>query len=102
MTAAQQGRSQPFGFLNPALYKLPEQRVLRPAAGDQPQPGGLARRVCAAQSYCGFDSLSTNDDQSFSMFGYTGQVTLKGYDNMTGLGTPNGQSFITALRKIEG
>ena len=36
------------------------------------------------------------------MFGYTGQVTLKGYDNMTGLGTPNGQSFITALRKIEG
>ncbi len=35
------------------------------------------------------------------MFGYTGQVTLKGYDNMTGLGTPNGQSFIAALRKIE-
>jgi hypothetical protein len=36
------------------------------------------------------------------MNGYTGQVTLKGYDNMTGIGTPNGQQFINALRKIEG
>jgi hypothetical protein len=35
------------------------------------------------------------------MSGYTGQVTLKGYDNMTGLGTPNGQKFVTALRKLE-
>jgi len=25
-------------------------------------------------------------------------VTLKGYDNMTGVGTPNGQDFIRALR----
>jgi hypothetical protein len=32
------------------------------------------------------------------MKGYTGQVTLSGYDTMTGLGTPNGQDFITALR----
>lgn len=36
------------------------------------------------------------------MNGYTGQVTLKGYDNMTGLGTPNGQRFISALRTLEG
>jgi hypothetical protein len=35
------------------------------------------------------------------MFGYTGQVTLKGYDNMTGVGTPAGQQFITALRHLE-
>ena len=35
------------------------------------------------------------------MAGYTGQVTLKGYDNMTGLGTPNGQRFISALRQME-
>ncbi len=35
------------------------------------------------------------------MFGYTGQVTLKGYDNMSGIGSPNGQSFITALRSKE-
>ena len=36
------------------------------------------------------------------MRGYTGQVTLKGYDNMTGIGTPNGQQFISALRRLEG
>ena len=47
-------------------------------------------------------SLVTFDDQNPSMNGYTGQVTLKGYDNMTGLGTPNGQRFISALRTLEG
>ena len=35
------------------------------------------------------------------MAGYTGQVTLKGYDNMTGIGTPHGQAFINALRGAE-
>ena len=30
------------------------------------------------------------------MFGYTGQVTLKGYDNMSGIGTPDGPNFIKA------
>ena len=34
------------------------------------------------------------------MKGYTGQVTLPGYDNMTGLGVPNGQIFIRDLRKL--
>ncbi|HUY46965.1 MAG TPA: hypothetical protein VMV92_14720 [Streptosporangiaceae bacterium] len=46
------------------------------------------------------DSLTTFDDESPSMLYYTGQVTLPGYDNMTGVGTPNGQNFITALRAI--
>jgi hypothetical protein len=36
------------------------------------------------------------------MFGYTGQVTLPGYDNMSGIGTPNGTSFISGLRSIGG
>ena len=57
--------------------------------------------VCPAQ-FCGPLSLVTFDDQSPRLPGYTGQVTLKGYDNMTGLGTPNGQPFITALRGLEG
>ena len=35
------------------------------------------------------------------MAGYTGQVALKGYDNMSGIGTPNGQTFINALRTLE-
>ena len=41
------------------------------------------------------------DVQSYTMLGYTGQVTLKGYDTMTGLGTPNGQAFLAALRALE-
>jgi hypothetical protein len=36
------------------------------------------------------------------MRGSKGQVTRKGYDNMTGIGTPRGQVFINALRKLEG
>ena len=44
----------------------------------------------------------TFDDQNPKMKGYTGQVTLKGYDNMTGLGAPDGPNFIAALRKLAG
>jgi hypothetical protein len=29
---------------------------------------------------------------------YTQQVTAKGYDTMTGVGTPNGAAFISGLR----
>ena len=54
--------------------------------------------MCGARN-CVITALTTFDDQNPHMAGYTGQVTLKGYDNMTGLGTPNGQAFIAALRK---
>jgi hypothetical protein len=50
---------------------------------------------------CGMTELTTFDDQSSKIDGYAGQVTLKGYDSMTGVGTPNGQKFIAALRKLE-
>jgi hypothetical protein len=33
-------------------------------------------------------------------WGYSGQVTAKGYDNTTGIGVPRGQAFITALRNL--
>lgn len=36
------------------------------------------------------------------MAGYAGQLTLPGYDNMTGVGTPNDPDFIAALRKLAG
>ena len=51
---------------------------------------------------CGIWALSHFDDQGANMFGYTGQVTLPGYDNMSGVGTPAGQAFITGLRSVEG
>jgi hypothetical protein len=39
-------------------------------------------------------------DQDPSMIGYTGQVTLPGYDNMTGLDSPDGPRFTQFLREL--
>jgi hypothetical protein len=55
-------------------------------------------RICFSPGF----TLATFGDQNPNMSGYTGQVTLKGYDNMTGIGTPRGQSFIAHLRALEG
>jgi subtilase family serine protease len=101
VTAAQQGQSRSFGLADPAFYKL-----YRTAALHDPLPftsktrsvyrGNLCRIVD-----CGIFLLDQVDDQSKALPGYTGQVTVKGYDNMTGVGTPNGQKFIADLRKLE-
>ena len=105
VVAAQQGQAKPFGFLNPALYKLAGTAAFYdtlPITGKDPV---LWRaEVCPKTvSYCaeiGGAQLWLTDDQSPSVPGYSGQVTAKGYDNMTGVGVPNGQHFITALRKL--
>ena len=52
--------------------------------------------ACGARALLVFDVQSDNHAE-----GYDGQVTQKGYDNMTGLGTPNGLFFISALRALE-
>ncbi len=96
---AEQGQRS-FGFLNPALYKL-----ARTAAFNDPKPlhGNTAskyRGVACDTDICGTLSLTTFDDQNWSMAGYDGQVTAPGYDTMTGIGTPNGQKFIAALRGL--
>jgi len=64
-------------------------------------PGLFRGEVCNVQ-FCGGPSLVTFDDQNPTMSGYTGQVTIRSYDNMTGIGTPRGQAFISALRKVAG
>ena len=96
---AEQGR-HPFGFLNPALYELARTTPaafydVRPVTAKTP---GKYRGVACDAATCGQLSLTTFDDQSWSMQGYTGQVTRPGYDTMTGIGTPDGQRFIDALR----
>jgi subtilase family serine protease len=96
---AEQGQP-PFGFLNPALYKLARTKAfndIRPlSATTNPAYRGVA---CDADT-CGLLLLTTFDDQSWSMQGYAGQVTAPGYDTMTGIGTPAGQSFIAAFRHV--
>jgi subtilase family serine protease len=101
VTAAQQGQSGPFGFINPAIYKLAGTSALfdtLPLSSNSPT---LWRGTACDAATCGIQALTTFDDQSFNMFGYSGQVTLKGYDSMSGVGTPDGPNFISALRALE-
>ena len=111
VAAAQQGQQNPFGFINPAIYQLNGTSAFYdtlPLTASRPP---LYRGVeCDLREFFNIclgpnrpsriPSLTTFDDQRRSMEGYTGQVTLPGYDNMTGLGVPNGQIFITDLRNL--
>ena len=90
----------PFGFLNPVLYKLAGTRALHDATPVTSKTPARYHGVACDAAMCGMLSLTTFDDQNWSMLGYTGQVTRKGYDTMTGVGTPNGQSFVYALRAM--
>jgi subtilase family serine protease len=95
---AQQGQAVPFGFLNPVLYKLAATRAYHATQPLTKASPALWLGEYCPKAVCGSDVLTTFDDQSSTMTGYTGQVTLPGYDNMTGLGTPDGPSFIHYLR----
>jgi subtilase family serine protease len=96
---AEQGKGS-FGFLNPALYDLAGTNAF-----NDPRPLSAAtnpayRGVACDEDTCGLLLLTTFDDQCVSMAGYTGQVTVPGYDTMTGIGTPDGQPFISGLRNL--
>lgn len=99
VTAAQQGQQTSFGFVSPVLYTLVGTSALHDTLPMTSASPALYRGALC-QRFCGPDILAVFDVQSNAMNGYTGQVTLKGYDNMTGVGTPNGASFIAALRKL--
>jgi subtilase family serine protease len=100
---AQQGHN-PFGFLNPVFYRLAGTAAFHdvlPAASLRPVFRAV---ICATNSgLCAIGGrgphLNIFDDQAR---GFTRQVTLKGYDTMTGIGTPNGQAFIDALQRLAG
>jgi subtilase family serine protease len=110
VTAAQQGQQIPFGFINPVIYKLNRTSAFYdtvPLTSHSPSLyRGLECDLLVFANIClgpntatkRIPSLTTFDDQSPNMVGYTGQVTAPGYDNMTGLGTPDGPNFIRDLR----
>jgi len=94
----EQGQATPFGFINPLIYSLAGTSALNdllPVTASTPaQYHGV---YCADQACIGVPSaVWTFDGQSKD---YTNQVTAKGYDTMTGVGSPNGQAFVNALRK---
>jgi subtilase family serine protease len=99
---AQQGQPVGFGFTDPVFYRLNGTSAFHDILPSTSSTPGLYRGEVCNVALCGALSLVTFDDQNPNTPGYQGQVTLKGYDNMTGIGTPNGQSFITALRNLEG
>lgn len=102
---AQQGQPSPFGFLNPLLYQLAGTAALHDALPLNGASPHAYRGVWCDPDDCGSGTgptIEAFDVQSPSLGKYTGQVTLSGYDTMTGLGTPNGQAFITALRAQRG
>ena len=93
---------RPFGFLNWGLYRLAGTHAVndpRPITGKSPS---RYRGIACDEADCGILSYFPFDVQSWSMSGYAGQVTRAGYDSMTGIGTPNGQNFVYALRRIFG
>lgn len=110
--AAQQGQPVPFGFINPVIYRLNRTSAFYDTLPLTASSPALYRGVeCDLLEFFNIclgpktttgriPSLTTFDDQNPSMKGYTGQVTLPGYDNMTGLGVPNGQIFIRDLREL--
>ena len=104
VTAAQQGQPAPSGFLDPVLYQLyqSDSSALHDTLPLTSSSPVADRGVACPPHDCGLWALTTFDDQSTEMFGYTGQVTLPGYDNMSGIGTPNGAAFISGLRSIGG
>ncbi|MEV6115892.1 protease pro-enzyme activation domain-containing protein [Streptomyces sp. NPDC052109] len=90
---AQQGRRSAFGFIDPLLYHLAGTHAFHdalPVTASTPQQDHGA--YVADDGSAGLDVF---DSQERS---YTGQVTAKGYDTMTGVGTPNGAAFIAGLR----
>ncbi|WP_323746251.1 S53 family peptidase [Catenulispora pinisilvae] len=96
---AQQGRPAAFGFINPLLYRLSGTAAIR----DVLPPGAAT----AQQDRDGYTPASDGLSPSVDVFGVTTpgagqQVIAKGYDTVTGLGTPNGGAFIDGLRKAAG
>jgi subtilase family serine protease len=95
---AEQGQGA-FGFLNLVLYQLAGTKAFNDARPLSAKTNPAYRGVVCSEATCGLLLLTTFDDQSWPMAGYTGQVTAPGYDTMTGLGTPEGQPFISDLRR---
>ena len=93
---AQQGQQSAFGFINPLLYRLagtPAFHDILPVTASMPQQDRGAWEAGTGGQSTGIDVFDSQERA------YTQQVTAKGYDTMTGVGTPNGAAFITGLRR---
>jgi len=84
---------------DPVLYKLYRTNAYHRTLPLTSHSPALQRATFCSAAICKRNVLVTFDDQSPAI---TSQVTLPGYDNMTGLGTPNGPAFIHHRRQLAG
>ncbi len=96
---AQQGQKSAFGFINPLIYRLagtPALHDIAPVTASMPQQDRDAWEPASGGASPAVDVFDSQERA------YTQQVTARGYDTMTGVGTPNGTAFITGLRRAAG
>ncbi|MGN6636156.1 MAG: S53 family peptidase, partial [Oryzihumus sp.] len=92
---ADQLRGRPLGFLNPKLYRIGGSSAYRDVNHGRSVTDGVVR----VDFTNGFDA-SGGTVTSLRTFNQTGTIyTRPGYDDVTGLGSPNGWSFLAALSK---
>ncbi|MGZ4719239.1 S53 family peptidase [Oryzihumus sp.] len=92
---ADQLRGRPLGFLNPKLYRIGGSSAFRDVNHGRSVTDGVVR----VDFTNGFDA-SGGTVTSLRTFNQTGTIyTRPGYDDVTGLGSPNGWSFLAALSK---
>jgi subtilase family serine protease len=83
------------GFMNPALYLLDGTRALRDVL---PPPAPLA---AVRVDYVNMHDASAGLVTSLRTLGQTESLrTTPGYDDVTGLGTPRGMTFVEALGRV--
>ena len=96
---AQQGQASAFGFINPLIYRLAGTSAFHdilPVSKVMSQPDRDAYTPAGGSDPASVDVFDSQERA------YTTQVTARGYDTMTGLGTPNGTAFIDGLRRAAG
>lgn len=87
---AQQSSPRTFGFINPVLYGLAATRALHDIQAPRPAETPSEQAVV-------FDSASRQETDLVGLDKASTLLTTYGYDDVTGLGTPNGRSFVKAL-----
>jgi subtilase family serine protease len=92
MALADQAKGSPHGFANPALYAAAGTSAYRDVV--DPPSTVAAVRV----DFRNFFDASAGLNISLRTMNFTGTLhTIPGYDDVTGVGTPNGASFLAAL-----
>jgi hypothetical protein len=94
LALAAQLRGQPLGFVNPLLYKMPKQAIFDVVAPKKPVYQVRTDYVNGLDSTDGYRfRLQSIDVQTSTIH------SVPGYDDETGLGTPNGPAFFAAAAR---